>query len=65
MKPSSYIECIGPFRSCCKPRLLLVLSGRTEEMEREELSRDVFGVVFSAGVWRGLSLHLVVTGNAL
>jgi len=31
---------------------VVVFSGRTEETEREELSRAVFGMVFSAEVWR-------------
>lgn len=36
----------------------MVLSGRTEVVEREELRKDVFGVVFSVGVWRGGCLSI-------
>lgn len=47
------MESIGPFGSSHVLRVVVVLSGGTEEMGREELSRDVFGVGFSAGIWRG------------
>lgn len=47
------MESIGPFGSSRMLRLVVVLSRRTEEMGREELSRAVFGGGFSAGIWRG------------
>lgn len=53
MKPRGCMESIGPFGSSRVLRVVVVLSGGTEEMGREELSRDVFGVGFSAGIWRG------------
>lgn len=58
MKPSGCVELTGPFGSFHKLRLLFVLSGRTEELESKELSRDMFPVIFSAGILRDVSLYI-------
>lgn len=58
MKPSGSVECTGPFGSFHKLRLLFLLSGRAEELKSKELSRDMFPVVFSAGILRDVCLSI-------